>query len=520
MSLGKSFLTVSGFTLISRITGFVRDIFIAAMVGTGVLAEIFFVAFKFPNFFRRLFGEGAFSAAFVPMFSAKLASDGKEEAEKFASKILSMLFTSLFIFIILMEIFMPYVMMVLAPGFANQSNEKYELAVYLTRVTFPYLLFISLVSLFAGILNSMGKFASVAFTPVLLNITLILSLLFLTDYSDSPAHALSYGVVVAGIIQFLWLLMALKKQGVKLQIQKPSLSPESKTFLKRMGPGIIGAGIVQINLWIDLIIGTLIPGAIAYLYYADRINQLPLSLIGTAMGVALLPTLSKQVKAKKFADAIETQNRALETVLFFIIPATAALMVIALPIVTTLFQRGEFTSYDSLATSYGLIAYACGLPAFAMVKIFSSTFFAMGDTKTPVKIAVLCMLINIFANIASVIFLIDHDIMPHIGLALSTSISSWINIIILGFILMRRKKFLPDRRIKIRFLKVIFSSIIMAGILLFITDIYEYKLMGSLYDKIEYLITLVMAGSATYLLLAFTIGAADIKTIRNRIRGK
>ncbi len=505
MSLVKSFFTISGLTLISRIFGFVRDILIANFLGAGRLAEVFLVAFKLPNFFRRLFAEGAFSAAFVPMFSGKLAAEGHEQARDFAEKTLSVMLFFLLAFVLVMQVAMPVVMYGLAPGFAD-DREKFDLAVYLTRVTFPYLLFISLVSLFSGVLNSLGKFAAMAGMPILLNICLISALLFLSEYTETPAHALAYGVAVAGVVQFVWIAIACARAGMLLRPRRPRMSPEIREFLRKMLPGIVGAGVVQINLWIDVIIGTFIPGAIAYLYYADRVNQLPLSIVGTAMGVALLPMLSKQIRENKKDEAIKSQNNALEMVLFFSFPAMAALIVIAPHIVTVLFERGEFGTAESTATAYALMAYAVGLPAFVMVKVFSSVFFAGGDTKTPVKVAIIAMLANLVMNI-SFVFLLHHlGYMPHIGLALATSLASWLNITILYIILKKQNKIALSDVLKKRVFRMLLATILMV-ITLWLGKQY-------LQPSIINLIILISLGKLTYFLSAHLLKAFEITRLK------
>lgn len=517
MSLTKSFFTVGSLTLVSRVFGFIRDILIAAIMGAGPLTEAFLVAFKLPNFFRRLFAEGAFNAAFVPMFAGMLATEGQEKARLFGEKIFSVLLFSLLIFTLVMQVAMPLVMYVLAPGFAD-DKEKFDLAVYLTRITFPYLLFVSLVSFLAGVLNCFNKFAAVAASPIILNLCLIPALLFFAEKAETPAHALSYGVALAGVLQFLWLYLSCKKIGITFKIRRPKLSPEIRAFLKRMAPGIIGAGVVQINLWIDIIIGTFIPSAIAYLYYADRINQLPLSIVGTAMGVALLPSLSKQIRENKSEEAMNSQNRALEIVLFLILPATAALIIISHPIISVLFERGKFGAAESLATSYGLIAYAVGLPAFVMVKIFSTSFFSHGDTKTPVKIAIMAMISNVILNVAFIFLFMRIGIMPHIGIALATSISSWLNVGFLCMILVKRGRFGFDKRIKKRFWRILLSVAFMSFTLWFLLNIFSEMLKAGQIEKIISLVAIIIIGGAVYLITAKITGVFDAKMLKKSLK--
>ncbi len=316
MNLFRAIATVSGITMISRCLGFTRDIMIANVLGAGPLADIFFVAFKLPNLFRRLFAEGAFNAAFVPQFSGILQESGRVQARDFAEQALAVLLWSLLIFVILIEIMMPWITFGFAPGFAT-IPEKFNLAVLLSRITFPYLLFISLVSLMSGLLNSLGKFAAAAATPILLNICLIGAILWLVKFTSTPAHALAFGVVIAGAVQLFWLLFHVGKAGIKLRLLIPRFTPPVRTMLRRIVPAAVGAGVYQISLLVDTVVASLLPtGSISYLFFADRVNQLPMGMIGVAVGTALLPLLSRQLSAGDSAAAIQTQNRAIDITYF------------------------------------------------------------------------------------------------------------------------------------------------------------------------------------------------------------
>ena len=287
MKLLPAIATVGGYTMLSRVLGFVRDILIAAFLGAGMVADAFFVAFKLPNFFRRLFAEGAFNAGFVPIFSEIIERDGHQSARQFAQSALSVLVVALVLLVGLFQALMPWLMYGLAPGFAAWP-EKFDLTVQLTQITFPYLLFISVVSLMGGVLNSLARFAAVAATPVLLNLCLIGALLVLTRYTATPGHALAWGVAAAGMIQFVWLVGALRRAGVMLRFPRPRLTPQVRRLLRLMAPAAIGAGVVQINLVVDIVLASLLPsGSVSYLFYADRLNQLPLGVVGVAVGTAL-----------------------------------------------------------------------------------------------------------------------------------------------------------------------------------------------------------------------------------------
>ncbi|NQV57284.1 MAG: murein biosynthesis integral membrane protein MurJ, partial [Rhodospirillales bacterium] len=441
MALLGAITTISGFTMGSRVLGFVRDILVAATLGAGPVADAFFVAFKLPNLFRRLFAEGAFAAAFVPLFAKRLEGDGKAAAVDFARQALAVLFWALLIFVALAEVFMPWIMQFLAPGFVDEP-EKFQLAVILTRITFPYLFFVSLVTLYAGVMNSLERFWQAAATPILLNLCLIGAVLGLTPLLPSPGHALAWGVFGAGIFQFIWMWAHLRRIGIRLSLGRPRLSMEVKTLLIRMAPVAVGAGIYQVNLVIDMIIASLLPsGSISYLFFADRVTQLPLGVIGVAVGTALLPILSRQLRAGDDAKVMGSQNRALEISLFLTLPAAAALIVIAGPVVTVLFERGAFDVGAATATGKALAAYAWGIPAYVLIKTLSTSFFAREDTRTPIVIGLATMILNVILN------LILMGPFLHVGIAMATAISSWLNAGLLAYFLIRRRHLVLDQRL-------------------------------------------------------------------------
>ena len=447
MSIYRSASTIAFYTLISRVLGFARDITIAALLGTSALADTFFVAFRLPNFFRTLFAEGAFSAAFVPSFTHILTQDGRTKALYFAEKMFAVMLWVLLIFTIIMQIAMPFVMLGLAPGFAKDPAQ-FDMAVYLTRITFPYLLFISLVSLLGGILNSLDKFAAAAAAPIFLNLTLILAPLLLDRYTETPAHSLSWSVAIAGVVQFAWLYYNCAREGIWIKPRWPTLPPEVKHALKLMIPGIIAVGAVQINLWVSTFIATLVPDTVSTLYYADRINQLPLSIIGVALGTAILPLLSRQLREGQQAEANKTMNQALFMALFFTLPAATGFLGIAYPIMATLFERGAFTAADSIASAKPLIAYGFGLPAFVLIKVLVPGFFAAKNTKTPVKIATSCIAINLPLTWALVQYFPRIGLNAASGIAFATTITAWLNAGILFILLKRhgRLHLLPETR--------------------------------------------------------------------------
>jgi putative peptidoglycan lipid II flippase len=503
MSLFRSIFTVSFFISLSRILGFIRDIFIAKYLGAGLSADAFFAAFRLPNFFRRVFAEGAFNSAFVPIFVGKLSQDdNKVKSIIFARNIFSFLFYALLIAVILMEIFMPQITYFLFPGFFS-NTEKFNLAVNLSRITIFYLLFISLVSLCSGILNSLNKFAVPAASPIILNITLIFSFFLFANIAPNYAYALSYGVLIAGILQFLWVIIFTFRAKILLYPQIPTFNRDSKVFFKKLIPGIIGANVMQINLLVDNIIASLISGAVSYLYYADRINQLPLALIGIAIGIALLPTLSLKIKKGEFEQAIKLQNRALEAALILVIPASLGLMCLAKPIISTLFERGNFGPNQSLMVGAALRYYSLGLPAYVLVKVMEPSFFSRGNTKIPMRIAIICLINNLLLNFLFYkIFALGY-----LGIVLSSVISSYLNLILLFVILIKKNHFYFVKDFLIKLLKIIIPSIFMT---LGLTTLNDYFQLYDDFHKIIELAIMIASGLLIYTVGLFFFGSLKV----------
>lgn len=514
MNLPRAIATVGGFTMLSRVTGFVRDILIAGVLGAGTVADAFFVAFKFPNLFRRLFAEGAFAAAFVPLFARRLEGEGKEAAREFAERSLAVLLWALLGLVALLEVTMPWAMFVFAPGFTEIPG-KMALAVELSRIAFPYLLFVSLVSLQGGVLNSLGRFAAPAAAPVLLNLTLITTLLGLAPLAETPGHALAWGVFAAGVIQFAFLYVAIRRSGMRLKLwRRPRLSPEVRLLMRRIVPGALGAGMYQINLLVDTMIASLVAnGAVSYLYYADRINQLPLGVVGTAVGTALLPMMSRQLRAGDAAAAMHSQNRSLEFSLLLTLPALAALVTVALPVVSVLFQRGAFGPEDARATAAALSAFALGLPAYVLVKVLAPGFFAREDTATPVKVAMVAMVANVILTLSLM------GPLGHVGIALATALAAWINAGALAFILRRRGLLAFDARLKARVPRILLASLLL-GLLLWGADAQMAQLWhGTIGVRGSALAALVLGGIAAFAALALLTGAAkagELRRLRRR----
>jgi putative peptidoglycan lipid II flippase len=501
MSLLRGIATVGGYTLVSRVLGFIRDVLTAAYLGAGPVADAFFVAFKFPNFFRRLFAEGAFNAAFVPLFAGMVAKDGRIAARRFAEDAMAVLIAGLLALTIVIEFAMPQFIALVAPGFRDEP-EKLRLAIEFARVTFPYLLFISLVSLQGGVLNSLDRFAAVAATPVLLNLCMIAALVGATPFFDTAGRALAWGVAAAGLAQFLWLAWACAREGMALSLPRPRLTPDVKRLLTLMLPAALGSGVVQVNLLIDVMIASLLPtGAVSFLYYADRLYELPLAVIGIAIGTALLPLLSRQLRAGETASALATQNRALETAMLLTLPATAALITIAAPIVGVLFERGAFGVAETQATARALVAYALGLPAYVLIKVLAPCYYAREDTRTPVKIAVVCVIANTLLALALM------RVLAHVGIALATAIAAWLNAALLARGLLTRGVFAPDARLAARSLRALVASLVMGAALWFAAQVLGPLLAQPGALRWAALAGLIAIGLAVYGAAAMALGA-------------
>ena len=512
MSFFKAIATVGGFTLASRLLGFIRDVLTAGFLGAGPIADAFFIALKLPNFFRRITAEGAFSVSFVPMFSKVLADDGPEEARKFAEEAQSMMLAVLFPFTIICMVAMPWVLYVLAPGI-HGDPVRFDIAVYFSRITFPYILMMSLTALLGGVLNSFGRFAAFAAAPMFFNAILISALVFGRNLFETSGHALAWGLAVAGVAQFGWMLWNYKSIGYILVPHWPVLTPRIRKLFRLMIPGAFGAGAAQINLFIDMILASLLPvGSISFLYYADRLYQLPLGVIGVAIGTALLPMLSRALKNNgkgQGEDPVKLLGLGVETGLALSLPATIGLTIIAGPIMSVLFERGAFSHADSLQSSYALIAYAIGLPAYVLSRVFSTAYFAREDTSTPVRFAIICAVINTILALALILPL------KHVGIALATGITAWVNLALLMWGLHKKKHLdLPAHSVK-RMWKILASGLIMAAVVWGInTFVMNGLLTGSQVRKALNLAILIVAGGVSYFSCLYLFGIFGLSSIK------
>ena len=506
MNLIKSTGTFGFFTLLSRILGYLRDLLIAIYLGSGPLADAFFVAFRIPNTFRRLFSEGTFNAAFVPSYSAEITK-GKNQSKKFANEVFNLLIISLFFLIIIIEIFMPWFILLIAPGF-KENSDKLELTIYLTRITFPFLFFISLASFFAAVLNSHNKFALTAASPIVLNIVLILTLLLTKYLGDNLVEYLAYAVTISGFIQFA-ILMKFVKNFIPISFAfKLKVEKKVKFFFKKLLPSIFSSGVTQINILVGTIIASFQASAVSYLYYADRIYQINLAIAGIAIGTVLLPNLSKYVKENKKKKIDLIQNKSLELSLFLSLPATFALLIASEEITSSLFGYGSFDIQSVKNSANALFYFALGLPAFAFIKVFSSFIFARQNTKVPFYFSVISVIINI------IISLYFFNQIGFIIIPIATSISSWINSLLLLIYLTNKNFFTFRIEIIFSFLKIIFTSIIASLFFYYLLNLSQKYLLYDSSFKLIIILSLVIFTLIVYFLLSIITKAFKMSDIK------
>ncbi len=492
----KSGIIVAFFTMLSRVFGLVRELFIAATFGSSAIADCVNVAFKFPNLFRRIFGEGALSVVFIPIFSQKLL-DSQDSARKFSGEVLTLLFISLIILSTVMQIAMPYLMVLIAPGF-YEIQEKYELAVLLCRITTPYLIFISITAIFGGMLNSVKKFAAFAFVPIIMNVCVVV-FTYLGQDRLTPHFAISYSLIFAGVLQVIFMWFCLLK--AKLTFT-PSLAfyddADVTKLLKNMGPAAMSSGVQQINLFISQSIASFIPGAVSILSYAERLYQLPLAIIGVTFGTILLPELSQIYKKKDVVGANNLQNNAIIIALVLSVPATIGLFVLSNPIIHLIYEIGAFIAEDTTKTAHALAAFSIGLPAFVISKILTPIFYANGDTKTPMRITIYSLLANTFLNIA---LMIPFN---HVGIAIGSSIAAWYNVWLLAKYAKSQGNFNINIKTWECVYKVIISSFVMT-IILFISNYFchDFYYSHSIAIKVLSLFSSIIIAATVYLLMLY-----------------
>ena len=507
MSLIKNVGTIGGLTAVSRVFGFARDMLFARLFGAGLAADAFQLAFTLPNTFRRLFAEGAFSVAFVPMYSAKLqGADGETEAAHFANDVLSVFVWVLFGFSLLCIAGMEGIVWLLAREYQSVPG-KYELSITLSRITFPYLGLISLVALLSGILNTRSRFGPGAVAPVLLNLCLIsaLSWGWYAGYSDAmKAFSQSWAVAAAGVLQLSFLWWSVRRAGVRLKLHWPKMTPDTRKLLWRIFPATFGAGIYQLSQLADTFFATsLKQGSLTLLKMGDRLNQMPLGIVGIALGTAILPTLSRHIASKDEAGAAKLQGRAIELATLLTLPSAFALAVCAPAFVNAFFVGGKFTQADGLIMSQIVVALVFGLPSYVMVKVLEPGYFSRGDVKTPVKTAATSLAFNIFLNLAVV------RSFGIVGLAAATACSASLNCLLLYANLHRRGHFRFDWPLLSRVLRQLAASAVMAGVLWYLLQATMPWYSGSIGQRALGIVLLVGTGLAVYAVVAWTIGAVD-----------
>jgi len=512
MKLYRGFATVAGITIISRILGFARDVLIAAVLGTSYGADAFFVAFRVPNIFRRLFSEGSFEAAFIPLFAKRLQGDGPEQARAFAGEALSGLAFLLVGFTLLAEIAMPWLMLLLAPGFRTDP-EKFDLAVTLARIALPYLVFMSLVALYSGILNAFGRYAIAAFAPTILNMVLIAVLLALVAFGPPNQRvavaALTWSIAASGVLQVLLVALAAARVGMRLPLRGPRLTPDMRRLASLAAPGAMAGGLAQLTLVISTIIATIQDRVVSWLYYADHLVQLPVGVIGVAIGVVLLPELSHKLRSGDHEAVLASENRALEFALLLAMPATVALFLAAEPIMRVLFERGAFTSIDTKAAAKMLAALALGLPAYVLIKVLHSSYFAREDTRTPMIYAAISMTVNTVLSLS--LFLV----VGATGIAIATMLSSWLNVALLVTTLTRHRVFRPDHTFRRCLTGILVASAIMGVVVIALVGSLDPWLLPSRGFAVQAtaLLTLVLTGLLVYLGTAYLFGATHFRNL-------
>ncbi len=509
MNLVKSTGTIGGLTMVSRIAGFAREMLMSRILGAGIYTDAFYVAFRLPNTFRRLFGEGAFSAGFVPLYSQRLQSGGEEEAKLFSEEVLAIFLPTLILFTVLFIALMkPFIWAI-----TGWHGDQLAFGTFLTRITFPYLLLISLVSLFSGILNSIARFTAAAFAPALLNLAMLTALILFRQGGAISATAVAAGVTIGGVLQLALLIFACKRAGIVLKMRKPRLTPGVRQFIRVVVPATLGAGVYQVSVFIDTFFLTRIgTGAVSWFNYADRLNQLPLGVIGAAIGTAILPQVSRHVDIGENDKAAQVQGQAAELAMFLCLPAALALAAAAFPLVSAIFQGGEFTQRDTYFTALTLSIVALGLPAYVLVKVLTPGFYARRDTATPVKVAIAVLIVNVALNFA---------LIPPFGiggLAAAVALSSWLNCVILYVILHRRGHFRVEKWLSSRITRQFVAALAMVVALVLIRQGLLGWFKGSVGERLVGTAALVGGGMAVYFPLVWVLGGTDKEELRALLR--
>ncbi len=498
--LAKNTVIFSSMTLLSRVLGFVRDMVIAYIFGVSGAADAFWVAFKIPNFMRRLFAEGAFSQAFVPVLSEYKETQDHEQVRQFISRMMGTLGSALLLLTILVELGTPVVIAVFAPGYLH-NPAQFALASHMLHLTFPYLLFISLTAFAGAVLNTYGRFAVPAFTPVLLNLSLIAAAFGLSSHFHQPVVALAWGVFVAGVVQLIFQIPFLRYRGLLVLPRMRWRDPGVRRVLKLMLPAIFGVSVVQVNLLLDTVFASFLPaGSISWLYYSDRLTSFPLGVFGVAIATVILPTLAKAFSKNSHEDYNASINWAIRSVLLIALPAGIAIFILSAPLLSTLFQHGKFSAEDVMMAQRSLLMFALGVPGFMLIKVLASGFYARQNIKTPVRYAVVAMICN------SVLNLILIFPMAHAGLALATTASSTLNAGLLFFGLLKREIYVPSPGWRRYILQMLVANVVMGALVWFFKPPTQEWLSAGLSWRIQHLIPLIGLGAASYFAVLWLMG--------------
>jgi putative peptidoglycan lipid II flippase len=505
---------VGSATMLSRVFGFIRDMVVAGFFGAGIVTDAFFVAFRIPNLLRRLLGEGSLTVSFVPVFTEYLNRKSREEAFALANIAFTLLSVILVVVSIAGVVLSPLIVTVMAPGF-TRVPAQYELAVFLNRLMFPYIFFISLVALCMGILNSLRHFAAPALSPVVLNLSMILATLTLRDFFREPILALVVGVMAGGVLQLAMQWPFLVRLGVRLKPDFRFRHPGIKRIGVLMLPAVFGAAVYQINVFIGTILASLLPsGSVSYLYYADRIVELPLGVFAIAVGTATLPSFSEQISKGNFEEFKKTIAFSLRLILFITIPAMIALIALREPIISVLFQRGHFDARSTLLTAQALLYYSVGLWAFSVIRVIVSAFYSLQDTKNPMKAAIAALLVNVAFSVA-LMFPLQHG-----GLALATSIASAVNVAMLAVILKRKIGPFVDGDFYRSVLKTIAAAAAMWGAIFLIDLLFPWKTGGSFNERLSFLAVAIAVGAATFFGFCAIIRIPEMMTLIRILKRK
>ena len=508
MNLLKATGTIGGLTMVSRVAGFAREMLMSRVLGAGFYTDAFYVAFRLPNTFRRLFGEGAFSAGFVPLYSQRLQGpNGEAEARNFSEEVLAVFLPTLIVFTVVFEIAMPLFIWAIT----GWHGDQLAFGTFLTRITFPYLLLISLVSLFSGVLNSIARFTAAAFAPALLNLAMLTALLLVRQGGAITATAVATAVTIGGVLQLGLLIAACKRAGIVLKVRKPKLTPSVRQFVRVVLPATLGAGVYQVSVFIDTFFLTRIgTGAVSWFNYADRLNQLPLGVIGAAIGTAILPQVSRHVDIGEADKAARVQGQAADLAMLLCLPAALALAASALPLVSAIFEAGRFNARDAHFTALTLSLMALGLPAYVLVKVLTPGFYARRDTATPVKIALVVLVVNVILN-----FVLIWGLGLGIGgLAAAVAISSWLNCIILYAILHRRGHFRVEKWLANRILRQLLAAAGMVVAIFAIRTALHGWFDGSSAQRLAGVAAIVGGGMIVYFPLIWVLGGTDKEELK------